>query len=100
MEAAIVHQDNQSTIAMVAAGKSTSQRTRHVNIRYFWVHDKIQKHELELVYLRTARMVADLLTKPLSGELLRTLTDILLGIEAWLSNLQGCVGNIIPSGED
>ena len=100
MEAAIVYQDNQSTIAMVAAGKSTSQRTRHVNIRYFWVHDKVQKRELELVYPQTARMVADLLTKPLSGELLRTLTDILLGIEAWLSNLQGCVGNIIPSGED
>lgn len=99
MNAAVIHQDNQSTIAMVEAGKPTSQRTKHVGVRYFWVHDRVAAREIELKYLSTAQMVADLLTKPLHGELLRRLTEILLGVVALSSNLQGCVGSAVPDGE-
>ena len=34
---AIIHQDNQSTIFLAKKGKSTSERSRHVKIRHFFV---------------------------------------------------------------
>ena len=34
---AIVYQDNQSTICLANKGRSTSERIRHVKIRYFFI---------------------------------------------------------------
>jgi hypothetical protein len=60
-----------STIALIEKGRPASERTRHINIRYFFIKDKIQSGDLELKYLPTEEMVADILTKPLQGELFR-----------------------------
>jgi hypothetical protein len=68
VKAALVKQDNQSTIAMIDKGASTSERTRLVNIRYFWVKDRISTGELKVEYQPTQEMIADILTKPLQGE--------------------------------
>ena len=73
-----VYQDNQSTITMVKKGRSTSERTRHINIRFFFIKDKIDNGELELEYLPTEDMVADILTKPLQGNLFKKLRNELL----------------------
>jgi histone deacetylase 1/2 len=74
----IVYQDNQSTLTMVKKGRSTSERTRHINIRFFFIKDKVDNGELELEYLPTEDMVADILTKPLQGQLFRKLRNQLL----------------------
>lgn len=68
MGPAKVYQDNQSTIRLVKNGKSSSERTRHVNIRYFFIKDRVDSGELEVEYCPTNEMHADILTKPLHGE--------------------------------
>jgi hypothetical protein len=73
-----VHQDNKSTITLASKGRSTSQRTRHVHIRYFFVKDRIDSNEIRVVHTRTDDMIADILTKPLQGEQFRELRAALL----------------------
>ena len=78
MGPATVFQDNQSTMAMIEKGRSTSSRTRHTHIRYFSVKDWVESGEVVIRYLPTEDMVADVLTKPLQGELFRKLFDLCL----------------------
>lgn len=75
---ATVYQDNKSTIALAEKGRSTSDRTRHIHIRYYFVKDRIDSGEVRIEYLQTDLMLADILTKPLQGELFRRLRDQLL----------------------
>jgi hypothetical protein len=63
-----LYQDNQSALASLRTGKPSSKRSRHINIRYFYLKDKVDNGELELEYLATDEMIADILTKPLQGE--------------------------------
>ena len=78
---ATVYQDNMSTIALVKAGKSNSSRTRHIAIRFFFVSDRVKSGEIKVEYMRTGEMLADILTKPLQGELFRKLRARLLNWE-------------------
>ena len=68
MGPAKVFQDNLSTMRMVKNGRSTSQRTRHVHIRFFFVKDRVDKREIAIEYKPTDHMLADILTKPLQGQ--------------------------------
>jgi hypothetical protein len=61
-------QDNQSTIALLKKGRSTSDRTRHIDVRHFWLSDRVAAGELNIEYLPTESMGrANCLTKPLQG---------------------------------
>jgi Reverse transcriptase (RNA-dependent DNA polymerase) len=75
---ATIYQDNQSAIALVKSGKSNSHRTRHIAIRYFFIKDRVESKEIRIEYMRTGEMLADILTKPLQGDLFRRLRDELL----------------------
>ena len=75
---ATVYQDNMSTIAMADKGRSTSERTKHIHVRYFFIKDAVERGEIKIVYKPTGQMVADLLTKPLQGEQFRRLRALLL----------------------
>ena len=46
---------------------SSSKRTRHINIRYFFVTDKIKSGEVAVQYCPTDEMISDFFTKPLQG---------------------------------
>ena len=64
----IMYQDNQSSMKLEQNGKeSSSKRTRHINIRYFFITDCIARKELKVGYCPTDDMIADYLTKPLQG---------------------------------
>ena len=43
------------------------QRSRHINIRYFFVADQVQKGNIQIEYCPTDKMESDYLTKPLQG---------------------------------
>ena len=43
-------------------------RTRHIDIRYKWIQDQVQKGDFNLKYVKTVEMMADGLTKPLGKE--------------------------------
>lgn len=96
MKPLIVYQDNKSTIILAEKGKSTNQRTRHINIRYYAIKDLIDKGEALVVYKPTEEMVADYLTKPLQGRLFISARNFIMGmseVEAVvLAPPQGCVG--------
>jgi hypothetical protein len=77
---ATIYQDNMSTMALVKKGYSTSNNTRHINIRYFFIKDRIDNEELKIEYLPTEDMIADFFTKPLQGDLFKKLRDKVLGL--------------------
>lgn len=54
-------------------------RTKHVSLRYFSISDLVERCELTLSYLPTEKMIADILTKPLQGQLFNLLCDGLMG---------------------
>ena len=49
---------------MTSAGK----RTRHLNIKYFFVTDAVKRQEVKIQYCATKNMIANYFTKPLQGE--------------------------------
>ena len=50
----IVYQDNKSTMLMAKNGKvSSGKGTKHINIRYFFVADRISSNELTVEYCPT-----------------------------------------------
>jgi hypothetical protein len=74
-------QDNMSTIKLAEKGRSTSDRTRHIKIRYYFVNQFIENGEMKIKYCPTDEMVADVLTKPLQGDKFTTLARKLLGYD-------------------
>jgi hypothetical protein len=66
-------------MALAAKGHSTSNRTRHIAVRFFWVKDRADAGELAIEYLPTGDTVADMLTKPLQGAAFLRLRALLLG---------------------
>ncbi len=64
----IVYLDNKITILLAENGKASSGRhTRHINIRYFFVKDRIASGEVKIEYFPTQEMMADFFIKPLTG---------------------------------
>ena len=74
-----VYQDNQAAIRLCENGSASSSRTRHIDIRYFFIKDRIENGDIKIEHLNTELMIADYLTKPLIGELFYRLRDLLLG---------------------
>ena len=66
-------------MALINKGYSTSDKSRHINIRYFFIKNRVDAGEVKVVYCPKEEMLADLLTKPLQGKLFAELRDRLLG---------------------
>ncbi len=76
----ILYQDNKSTILLEQNGKkSSSKRTRALNIRYFFLTDQIEKGNLIVEYCPTTEMVADYFSKPLQGKLFQKFRKAIMG---------------------
>jgi hypothetical protein len=77
-----VYQDNKSSILLEKHGQaSSSKRTRHINVRYFFVTDRVHNKEINIEYCPTKEMVADFFTKPLQGQLFYKLRAAVLNME-------------------
>jgi hypothetical protein len=72
---AVVFEDNKSTITLLERSHRPTGATKHINIRFFFISDKIQNKEVQLKYKATDEMLADLLTKPIAGEQFRNLRN-------------------------
>jgi len=76
----ILLQDNQSAMLLEKNGTgSSSRRTRHINIRFFFIKDRISNGEVELEYCPTDQMVGDYFTKPLQGAKFHLFRRIIMG---------------------
>ena len=77
----IFYQDNQSAMRIESNGqRSCGEKSRHIDIRYFFIKDIIKREGIELVHCPTERMIADYYTKPLQGSLFKKMRDILMGL--------------------
>ena len=64
----MVMRDNLSSMKFETNGKASSGKiTRHFDIKYFYITDLIERKEVEIQYCPTDDMIADYMTKPLSG---------------------------------
>jgi hypothetical protein len=76
----ILFQDNKSAIILHMNGTASSSRnTRHINIRYFFIKDRIKAGEVESVYCPSEEMIADFFTKPIQGKRFSVLISIIMG---------------------
>ena len=78
----VVYQDNTSTIALVRDLSVGKMRSKHFRARRAVVHQELMIFKtMEIQYISTKGMVADLLTKPLTGDIFHQLAKkILKGI--------------------
>ena len=81
VESNIFYQDNQSAILLEKNGRSScGEKSRHINIRYFFIKDVLQREKITVAHCPTERMIADYFTKPLQGNLFTTMRDVIMGI--------------------
>ena len=75
----IVYQDNKSAILLESNGmSSSSKQTRHINIRFFFIKDRIEAGEISVKYCPTDDMWGDYFTKPLQGSRFLKIRQIIM----------------------
>lgn len=81
MRPSLLYQDNKSAMLLEENGKASStKRTKHINVRYFFIKDKIAKGGIELEQCPTEVMWADVNTKPRQGRGWIIFRAMLMGI--------------------
>ena len=80
VEKNILYQDNKSAILLEVNGrKSAGKRSRHLNIRYFFMTDQIEKGNVQVEHCPTDEMIGDFNTKPVQGEKFRKFRRGIMG---------------------
>ena len=65
----IIYKYYKSAILLKKNGNnSSSKRTKHIAIRYYFITDRVKADELTIKYFPTGDLVADYFTKPLQGK--------------------------------
>ena len=73
-----LNMDNQAAIK-IAENAESNHRSKHIDIRYHFIREKVKENKVKLIFTPTAEMIADTLTKPLPRPLfekLRTMTGV------------------------
>jgi hypothetical protein len=60
----IIKEDNQGCIELTKSTKHHA-RTKHIDIRYHFIRERIESRDIQITYCATADMVADIMTKAL-----------------------------------
>ena len=66
---------------------SAGQKSRHINIRYFWIKDQTKALEIDVRHCPILSILADFFTKPLNGSLFWKFRDVILRYERVSSSL-------------
>jgi hypothetical protein len=81
MEPSLLYQDNMSAILLETNGKaSSSKRTKHIKVKYFYIKDKIDQDEIVVEHCPTDQMWTDINTKPKQGAVFREFRGQVMGI--------------------
>jgi hypothetical protein len=75
-----IYQDNNGA-RFIATNKNNTKKSKHIEIKYHYVRDLIEKKLITVPYLATSEMPADMLTKPVSKVLMERFTSI-IGMKA------------------
>ena len=77
----ILYQDNKSAMLLERNGfESVGKRSKHLNIRYFFVKDIERAGMVCIEHCPTAEMIADFFTKPLQGQKFKEFRSQVLGM--------------------
>mgnify|MGYP003386305885 CR=1 FL=1 len=76
-----IFEDNQGVIKIIQSGRSPKHRTRHLNVRHFFARDREKSGDIVMIYKPTDEMIADIMTKPVTGGLFEKLSSKLAGSE-------------------
>eukprot|EP00980_Cylindrotheca_fusiformis_P022096 scaffold8982_cov74-Cylindrotheca_fusiformis.AAC.1 len=60
--------------------QSAGQKSRHINIRYFFIKDRVASGEITLLYCPTGEMLGDFFSKPQQGGMFRQFRDVIMGV--------------------
>ena len=86
----VLHQDNKSAMLLESNGrKSAGKRSRHINIRYFFISDMKEKGQLSIRYCPTDKLVAALYDKTttwIKVQRIQTADHELVHKHNWVSN--------------
>jgi KUP system potassium uptake protein len=63
-ETTTIWEDNQSAIAY---SQNASEKNKHIGLKWHFLKDHVEQGTIQLRYLPTDQMVADMFTKPLPG---------------------------------
>jgi hypothetical protein len=78
----ILYQDNKSAMLLERNGRaSSSRRTKHIHLRYFYVKDRVDAGAMHIEHCPTEDMLADFFTKPLQGGPFRRMRDRIMNID-------------------
>jgi hypothetical protein len=91
----IVYQDNTSSNKLEQNGKESSgKRTRHFDIKIFYVTDLVSRNEVQVKHCPTDEMIGDYMTKPLVGSKFKRFRDLIMNLSGIYHQVgqQECVG--------
>ena len=91
----IIFQDNTSTMKLQNNGKiSSGKRTRHFDIKLFYITDLISRDEVTVIYCPTDDMIADYMSKPVMGTKFKVFRDLIMNLTGKVHRIgqQECVG--------
>ena len=72
-------EDNQACI-LIAESEQLTQRTKHIDVRYHYIRERVGRREIVMRYIPTALMLADYFTKCLERARFLALTDRVMGV--------------------
>lgn len=93
----ILFQDNRSAILLEENGrKSAGKRSRHLNIRLFFITDQKEKGNLKIEFCPTDLMQGDYMSKPLHGRKFHEFRKQIMNLSAMMHVMLAAV--VIPKG--
>jgi hypothetical protein len=78
---------------------SSGKRTKHLDIRYFYVKDLIDRGVVRLSHCISEEMLGDIFTKPIQGRRFQILRDIILNIDSAVDHRSVLVNNNIKDAQ-
>lgn len=73
-EPIVMHEDNQEAI-VIANRERETQRSKHIDVKYNFLRDYIEKGVIIVKYIPTREQLADIMTKGLPGATFEYLRD-------------------------
>ena len=68
----ILYQDNMNAVLLEKnRKKSSTKNTKHINVRYYFITDRLETRDVVIQHCLTEKMLGDHFTKPLQGALFR-----------------------------
>jgi hypothetical protein len=65
LDSTVIYCDNQSSVN-VSENPLFHNKSKHIEIKYYYIHDKVYKGKVKLPYISTDEKIEDILTKPFS----------------------------------